>query len=117
MLTKQTAFGFLLGSASCWNKYHYDVMDMEQFIAHVNDTINSYECHNLGRLTVEKLKNVMCNFTEAHVSCITIKKVRYPVVKFESYEDDIVYINKHNKIALISKEDKKTLNDHYLQQS
>ena len=114
-MTKQTAFGFLLGSAYCWNKWHNDVMDMEQFIDHLNETIDSYDCQKLGRLTITQLQTVMGNFTEGRIAYLTIKKVKYPVIKFESYEDEIVYINKHNKISVISKDNKDELNDHYLQ--
>jgi hypothetical protein len=114
-MTKQTAFGFLLGSANCWNKHNNDNMDMEDFIDHLNETIDSYECQKLGRLTITQLQTVMGNFTEGRIAYLTINKVKLPVIKFESYEDEFVYINKYNKISVISKDDKDELNDHYLQ--
>ena len=115
MMTKQTAFGFLLGSAHCWNKYNYRNTDMDDFIDHLNETIDSYECIKLGRLSMTQLLTIMNNFTEGRIANITIKKNKYPVIKFESYDDKIVYINDCNKIDIINKEDKNELNDHYLQ--
>jgi uncharacterized protein YuzE len=114
-MTKQTAFGFLLGSANCWNKHNNDNMDMEDFIDHLNETLDSYECQKLGRLTITQLKTVMDNFTEGRIAYLTINKVKLPVIKFESYDDDIVYIDKHNKIHSVEVWRKKELNDHYLQ--
>ena len=114
-MTKQTAFGFLLGSANCWNKHNINNMDMDDFIDHLNETLDSYECQKLGRLTITQLKTVMDNFTEGRIAYLTINKVKLPVIKCESYEDEFVYINKHNKINNIELWRKKELNDHYLQ--
>ena len=114
-MTKQTAFGFLLGSAHCWNKHNNDNTNMDDFIDHINETLDTYECKKIGRLTITQLQTIMNNFTEGRIANLTIKKIKYPVIRFSSYDDEIVYINKYNKISVISKDDKDELNDHYLQ--